>query len=152
MDPLYAQKTTHPSSNVSKPNWVLIDAKDQILGRVCTEVVTRLQGKHLPNYRPGVLMGDSVVIVNAEHVKITGKKLDQKNYYRHTGYLGGIKSRTIREQMNLAPEKVFMNTLKGMLPKTKLGNKLLTRVRIFSDEKHSLEAQNPQKLEINTKG
>ena len=145
MDVLYGQKSTFPQA---KNDWVLIDAKDQVLGRLASKVVTRLLGKHKVDYRPGVLMGDRVVIINAEQAKITGNKIDQKEYIWHSGHIGGLKRRKMKDQMAMAPEKIMLEAIKGMLPKTKLGKKLLTHVRVFAGAEHDLKAQKPETIQL----
>ncbi|MAE57250.1 MAG: 50S ribosomal protein L13 [Halobacteriovorax sp.] len=123
--------------------WHLIDATDKVVGRLATEIANVLRGKNNPKYTPHTDSGDFVVVINAEKVRFTGRKLDQKIYYKHTGYVGGLKERTAREQLERRPELVIMNAVKGMLPKNSLGRKQLTKLKVFAGEAHAHEAQNP---------
>ena len=123
--------------------WHLIDATDKVVGRLATEIANVLRGKNNPKYTPHTDSGDFVVVINAEKVRFTGRKLDQKIYYKHTGYVGGLKERTAREQLEKRPELVIMNAVKGMLPKNSLGRKQLTKLKVFAGEAHAHEAQNP---------
>ncbi|MEE3079777.1 MAG: 50S ribosomal protein L13 [Bdellovibrionota bacterium] len=123
--------------------WHLIDATDKVVGRLATEIANVLSGKNNPKYTPHTDSGDFVVVINAEKVRFTGRKLDQKIYYKHTGYVGGLKERTAREQLERRPELVIMNAVKGMLPKNSLGRKQLTKLKVFAGEAHAHEAQNP---------
>lgn len=148
MDPLYQQRTTHSKPGSVASSWVLIDASDKTPGRLASAIATRLMGKDKPEYQPGVITGSSVVVINTAKMKITGQKLDQKKYYQHSGYMGGMRVRTMRQQMNLASEKVVLHALKGMLPKNKHGRKLLTRVRLFEGQEHNMQAQQPQPVNI----
>ncbi len=123
--------------------WHLIDATDKVVGRLATEIANVLRGKNNPQYTPHTDSGDFIVVVNAEKVKFTGRKLDQKIYYKHSGYVGGLKERTAREQLERRPELIIMNAVKGMLPKSSLGRKQLTKLKVFAGEKHDHAAQNP---------
>ncbi len=138
-------------SYIAKPaeverKWYVIDAEGQTLGRLATKVATILRGKHKPTYTPHVDTGDHVIIINADKVVLTGKKLDQKKYRWHTGYLGGLKERSYRDMMNRQPEKVVMRAVKGMLPKNSLGRKMLTKLRVYSGTEHGHQAQKPEVL------
>ncbi|MCB9094589.1 MAG: 50S ribosomal protein L13 [Halobacteriovoraceae bacterium] len=148
---MYKQKsfnmTTEEARNQRK--WFIIDATDKVVGRLATEVANILRGKNKPQYTPHADTGDHVIIVNCEKVKFTGKKWDDKNYYWHTGYIGGIKQRTAKEQLEKHPELIIQNAVKGMLPSNALGKKQLTKLRVFAGENHTHEAQNPEVLEIN---
>lgn len=146
MDPLYGQRTTYPKKESLDSDWVLIDANEQVLGRLASQIAFVLQGKNKPNYQPGVPVGDRVVVINAAKVKISGNKIDQKVYHHHTGYIGGLKTVSMRSKMDEKPEDVIKAAVKGMLPKNNFSRKLMTRIRVFADEKHELEAQNPQPL------
>ncbi|MCP4913885.1 MAG: 50S ribosomal protein L13 [Oligoflexia bacterium] len=145
---MYTQKSFVLKPAEADKNWYLIDAKDQVVGRLATKIADILRGKNSPKYTPHTDSGDFVVIVNADKVKFTGNKLDAKKYYWHTGYVGGIKNRTAREQLDRHPELVIMNAVKGMLPKNSLGRKQLTKLKVFAGEEHKHEAQNPTKLEL----
>lgn len=128
--------------------WYLIDAADKTLGRLSSKIAKILMGKHKPVWSPNVDTGDFVVVVNAEKVKVTGKKLDEKIYYRHSGYPGGFKQETLRSLMKRKPEMVIKLAVRGMLPKTKLGNKMIKKLKVYKGENHPHQAQNPQYLEI----
>jgi large subunit ribosomal protein L13 len=127
--------------------WYLIDAKDRILGRVAGEVARILMGKHKTVWTPNVDTGDFVVVINADKVKVTGKKLTDKTYYKHTGYLGGLKTESLGSLLARKPVTVFTHAVQGMLPKTKLGKQMIKKMKVYKGEKHPHEAQNPQKLE-----
>ena len=129
------------SINDVKPEWHIIDASDQSLGRVSSEIATILQGKHKVLYVPYINTGDYVVVINAEKIKITGKKLEQKTYYRHSGYPGGIKQKTLAEIMNQSPIEAIKHSVKGMLPKNSVGRKMLSRLKIYVGDKHKHHAQ-----------
>ena len=133
---------------LAKPNevekkWYIIDAKDKPLGRVAATAASVLRGKHRPTYTPNVDCGDNVIIINAADVVLTGKKLDDKFYYKHTGYIGGLKEISYRELLAKNPEKAMMLAIKGMLPKSSLGRKMLTNVRIYRGAEHKHDAQKP---------
>lgn len=146
MDPLYGQRTTYPKQNNN--DWILVDAKDQTLGRLASKLAERLMGKHKADFQPSVLVGDSIVVINASQIRVSGKKYDDKVYFRHSGYMGGLKKRTMAEQMEIDPGKVIVKAVKGMLPKNRLASKMLTRLRVFPSENHNLEAQNPKKVDL----
>jgi large subunit ribosomal protein L13 len=120
--------------------WVVLDAKGKVFGRLLTEVATLLRGKHKPYYTPHVDCGDYVVIINASQIKTTGDK-SGKNYYRHTGYFGGVKSETLGDLKENNPKKLFMLGARGMLPKTKLGQQMLKKLKVYSTEEHPHSAQ-----------
>ncbi len=144
MDSLKGQRTHFPKRAELTHNWVIVDAKDKILGRLSTHIATLLMGKNKTNYQPGQLVGDHVVVINASQVKVSGKKADQKEYIWHSRYYGGMKTRPYKKQMEIGPDKAVLLTVKGMLPKTKYGRKLLTRVRVFAGAEHSLMGQQPK--------
>jgi large subunit ribosomal protein L13 len=129
-------------SEVQNP-WVLVDAKDRTLGRLATKLADILRGKDLPTYTPNVDSGSFVIVVNAEKIKVTGDKLQQKKYYTYSGYAGGLKERTLSEQLQKAPEKVITHAVKGMLPKNKLADKLLKKLKVYRGEAHPHAAQKP---------
>ena len=133
------------TGEVERP-WVVVDASDEVLGRLATKVATRLMGKHRPNYTPHVDTGDFVVVVNAEKLKLTGKKLDAKLYYRHSGYPGGLRSRTAREVMATRPDEVLRHAVRGMLPKSILGRRQLKKLKIYAGAEHPHAAQTPAAL------
>ena len=132
-----------------KKDWLLIDAKDIVLGRLATNVSNILRGKHKPTYTPHVDCGDNVVIINAEKIKLTGKKLDDKTYYRHTGYPGGIKSINARKILEgKFPDRLVRLAVKRMIPKGPLGRKQLSNMKVYVGDKHPHEAQNPKTYNI----
>ncbi|HVI38917.1 MAG TPA: 50S ribosomal protein L13 [Gaiellales bacterium] len=126
--------------------WRLVDADGQILGRLATEIADTLRGKNKPAYTPHVDTGDFVVVVNAEKVRVTGKKLEQKIYYRHSGYPGGLRERTLAEQLARRPEEVIRKAVKGMLPKNKLAAAQLRKLKVYAGPEHPHAAQNPAPL------
>jgi len=128
--------------------WYLVDATGHTLGRLSTEVATILRGKHKPIYTPHVDTGDHVIIINADKIKVTGKKLDQKTYTRHSGYVGNLKTTTLRNVMVKKPESVLMMSIKGMLPKNTLGRQMLKKLRVYKGAEHGHEAQKPETLDI----
>ena len=128
--------------------WFLVDAEWQTLGRLATQIADRLRGKNKPAYTSHVDTGDFVVVVNAEKIAVTGPKLDTKIYYRHSGYPGGIKQRTLREQLERRPTEVIRKAVKGMLPKNKLASAQLTKLKIYAGPEHPHAAQAPKTLEL----
>jgi large subunit ribosomal protein L13 len=128
--------------------WYVVDAEGQNLGRLATRIADTLRGKNKPQFTPHVDTGDFVVVVNAEKVAVTGKKLDEKIYYRHSGYPGGLKQRTLREQLERRPTEVLRTAVKGMLPKNKLAARQLTKLKIYAGPEHPHTAQAPQPLEV----
>jgi large subunit ribosomal protein L13 len=126
--------------------WRLVDADGQILGRLATVIADTLRGKNKPAYTPHVDTGDFVIVVNAEKVRVTGKKLEQKIYYRHSGYPGGLRERTLAEQLARRPEEVIRKAVKGMLPKNKLAAAQLRKLKVYAGPEHPHAAQNPAPL------
>lgn len=131
-----------------KRDWYVIDAEGKTLGRLATEVARRLRGKHKPTYTPHVDTGDYIVIVNAEKIHVTGNKLDQKVYHHHTGYIGNLKSETLKERLERHPERAIEAAVKGMLPKNPLGRAMFKKMKVFVGSEHTHAAQQPQTLEI----
>jgi len=131
-----------------KRDWLLVDATDKTLGRLSTEIAIRLSGKHKPSYTPHVDTGDYVVVINAEKIKVTGKKLDDKIYYKHTGYIGNLKSENLKTKLASKPESVIELAVKGMLPKSKLGRAMIKKLKVTAGETHNHDAQKPQLIEI----
>ncbi len=129
-------------------SWILVDAKGKTLGRLATQIANILSGKNKPEYTPNADMGDFVVVVNANEVNVTGKKLDQKLYYRHSGYPGGIKSKPLREIMENSANDAIKSAVKGMLPKSKLGRQMLTKLKVYNGDQHPHAAQKPVTLDI----
>ena len=129
--------------------WVLIDAKDLVVGRLASIIAMRLRGKHLPTYTPHMDMGDNVIVINAEKVKLTGKKLDQRRFYWHTGYPGGIKDRTQRQLLDgRFPERVLENAVRRMIPSGPLGRQQMRNLKVYAGDKHPHEAQQPATLDV----
>ena len=127
-------------------NWLLVDANGKTLGRLATQIADTLRGKRKPAYTPHIDTGDFVIVVNAEKIQVTGNKLDQKRYYRHSGYPGGIRSRTLREQLERRPEEVLRAAVKGMLPKNRLARQQITKLKIYAGPEHPHGPQAPQPL------
>jgi large subunit ribosomal protein L13 len=139
--------TAKPSDITKK--WVLIDATDLVVGRLASIVALRLRGKHLPTFTPNMDMGDNVIVINAEKVKLTGNKLDQRRFFWHTGYPGGIKDRTQRQLLNgRFPERVVENAVRRMIPGGPLGRQQMRNLRVYAGDTHPHEAQAPQKLDV----
>ena len=128
--------------------WYLVDAQDRILGRIATQIANILRGKNKPVFTPYADAGDFVIVTNAEKVRLTGKKLENKCYYRHTGYPGGLKTRTAQEVLTKRPEDLILLAVKGMLPKNRLGRKLIKKLKIYAGNVHPHEAQQPKLLEL----
>jgi large subunit ribosomal protein L13 len=127
--------------------WYLVDAEGKTLGRLATQIADTLRGKRKPQFTPHVDTGDFVIVVNADKIQVTGNKLDQKRYYRHSGYPGGLRSRTLREQLERRPTEVLRVAVKGMLPKNRLARQQITKLKIYAGPDHPHEAQNPKPLE-----
>ena len=125
-------------------NWGLVDANGAVLGRLATTIAFRLQGKHNPLYTPHVDSGDWIVVINAEKIVLTGRKLDQKQYHRHSGYIGGLRSISAGDLKEKRPEDLIRFAVKGMLPKNKLGIKQLKKLKVYAGDQHPHEAQNPE--------
>jgi large subunit ribosomal protein L13 len=132
-------------------NWLLVDAEGQTLGRLATQIADALRGKRKPAYTPHIDVGDFVVVVNAEKISVTGAKLHEKMYYRHSGYPGGLKKRTLNDMLERRPQEVIRLAVRGMLPKNRLARKQLTKLKVYAGPEHPHEAQKPHKLEINTR-
>ena len=130
------------------PSWYVVDAEGQTLGRMASEIAKILRGKHKPIYSPSVDCGDYVVVINAEKIHVTGRRLDQKIYYRHSGYMGGLTEITLREQLKRYPNRVIESAVKGMLPRTKLGRKMIKKLKVYAGDEHPHEAQQPMPLEL----
>jgi large subunit ribosomal protein L13 len=128
--------------------WILLDAKGKTLGRFAAQIAKVLSGKNKPEYTPNADMGDFVVVVNAKDIHVTGQKKDQKRYFRHSGYPGGIKSKLLGEVLEDSASEVIKSAVKGMLPKSKLGRKMFSKLKVYDDSDHPHAAQNPQLTEI----
>jgi len=142
-----------PKTYMAKPGeverrWYVVDAKDKVVGRLASRIAMILMGKHKPHYTPHVDTGDFVVVINASRVRFTGKKWEQKCYYRHSGYPGGLKVRRAKDLLEKRPEEILRHAVKGMLPKNNLGRRLLRKLKIYPRETHPHEAQKPVKLEL----
>lgn len=140
-------KTTRAKFNDRPETWVHLDASGQTLGRFAVEVATLLRGKHLPDYTPDVDMGIFVVVTNAEKIKVTGRKLEEKVYYRHSGRPGGLKTETLRERLDKYPERAIEAAVKGMLPKNKLGNRIFKHLKVYTgpEPKHTAQLKGTEK-------
>lgn len=128
--------------------WFVVDARGQTLGRLASEIAKILKGKHKPIYTPHLDTGDFVIVINAQKVHVTGNKMDQKMYYRHSGYPGGLKSITLREQLKRHPTRVIRSAVKGMLPHNRLGRATLKKLKVYAGDAHPHEAQQPKPLEF----
>ena len=132
--------------NEVEHKWYLVDANGQVLGRLASKVAQILRGKHKPMYSPHLDLGDHVIIINANKIRVTGKKLQQKFYYRHTGYPGGLRSKSLGVLLKEKPEWILEHAIKGMLPHNKLGRKIFKKLRVYSGVEHPHQAQNPEIL------
>ena len=131
-----------------KRDWYLIDATDKTLGRLATEIARRLRGKHKPEYTPHVDTGDYIVVVNAEKIRVTGRKLTDKVYYSHSGYIGNMKSITLEKLLAKAPERVLQTAVKGMMPRNPLGRAMFGKLKVYAGGEHRHAAQQPKPLEL----
>jgi large subunit ribosomal protein L13 len=141
-------KTYTAKNETVRRNWYVVDATDQTLGRMATAIANRLRGKHKAEFTPNVDTGDYVVVVNAEKVKVTGNKAEDKMYHHHTGYPGGIKSVNFETLINQTPERVIEKAVKGMMPKNKLSRAMLSKLKVYAGTEHPHAAQQPQVLEL----
>jgi large subunit ribosomal protein L13 len=141
-------KTFSARPETVKRDWYVVDATGKTLGRLATEVATRLRGKHKPEYTPHVDTGDYIVVINAERVHVTGRKLTDKFYFKHTGYIGNLKTTRLDELLEKHPERVIERAVKGMLPKGPLGRAMHKKLKVYRGVQHPHEAQQPQSLEI----
>ncbi len=129
-------------------DWYLVDAENKTLGRLATEIARRLRGKHKPIYTPHVDTGDYIVVINAEKIRVTGNKLQNKMYHHHTGYIGNLKSISLEKQLDKAPDRVITTAVRGMLPRSPLGRAMMKKLRVFAGPEHTHQAQQPQTLDI----
>ena len=141
-------KTYMASASTIERKWYVVDAADYTLGRLASQVAAVLRGKNKPTYTPFLDCGDNVIVINADKVKFTGKKLDQKVYYSHSDYVGGLKETTLKEMMEKKPCEVIKHAVKGMLPKNTLGKDMLKKLYVYADAEHGHEAQKPEALEL----
>ena len=137
-------KTYTPKEGEVARDWYVVDAEDKILGRMATEIAIRLRGKHKPEFAPHVDTGDFIVVVNAEKIKVTGAKLDQKMYYQHSGYPGGLREMTLKEMLEKKPEDVIIKAVRGMLPKNRIGRAQLKKLKVYAGAEHPHTAQAPK--------
>ncbi len=142
------QKTYYPKSEDITREWYVVDAAGKNLGRLASRIAKVLMGKHKPQFTPGVPVGDFVIVVNAEKIAVTGKRLDQKVYYRHSGYPGGLKQITLRQQLEKFPDRVIRAAVWGMLPRNRYGRKLLKKLKIYAGPDHPHQAQQPKPLPL----
>lgn len=145
-------KTISTSKEVAaqKKEWVVIDAEGQVLGRLCSKVAKVLRGKYKPYFTPNVDCGDNVIIINADKVQLTGKKMTDRVYIRYTGYPGGQRFSTPEVELRKSPERFITKVVKGMLPKNRLGDRIITNLHVFAGAEHNMQAQQPKVLDINT--
>ncbi len=141
-------KTYLTPVNEIEKDWYVVNAEDKILGRLAAEIALRLRGKHKPNFSTFIDNGDFIVVTNADKIKLTGNKWEKKKYYRHTGYMGGIKEATAQELMDKHPTQLLEKAVKGMLPKNKLGRAQLKKLKIYAGSEHPHKAQQPVELDI----
>jgi len=141
-------KTFSAKHDEVERHWYLVDATNKTLGRLSTEIANRLRGKHKPIYTPHVDTGDYIVVVNASKIRVTGNKMTDKIYYKHTGYIGNMKSMNLETMLEKNPERVIMKSVKGMLPKNKLGNAMLKKLKVFAGPEHNHISQKPEVLEL----
>src|SRR5882672_9130869 len=146
LESAFSMKTYNAKPGEIPRHWYVVDADGQTLGRLATRIADQLRGKGKPEYTPHVDTGDFVIVVNAEKIQVTGNKLDQKRYYRHSGYPGGIRSRTLREQLERRPEEVLRAAVKGMLPKNRLARQQITKLKIYAGPEHPHSPQNPKPM------
>lgn len=143
------KKYTYSAKNSDNPGkWVVVDAEGQVLGRLASTIAARLRGKHNPLFTPHVNMGDGVIVINAEKIVLTGRKWKQKEYYRHSGYIGGLKTITAEKLMEKQPEDLVRFAVKGMLPKNKLGRRLYSQLKVYTGKEHPHQAQEPEVLNL----
>ncbi len=141
-------KTYHTPVTEIERKWFIVDAENKVLGRLASEIAIRLRGKHKPNFSTHMDVGDFIVVVNAEKVKLTGNKLDDKMYYRHSGWIGGLKERSAKEMLEKKPTELLKSAVKGMLTKNSLGRKQLMKLKIYTGGEHPHAAQQPEMLEV----
>ena len=141
-------KTYHTPVEEIERKWFIVDAEDKVLGRLASEIAIRLRGKHKPNFSTHMDVGDFIVVVNAEKVRLTGKKLDDKIYYRHSGWMGGLTETSAKEMLAKKPTELLKSAVKGMLTKNSLGRKQLKKLKIYTGVEHPHAAQQPEMLEV----
>ena len=140
--------TSSAKSSDNPQKWYLVDANGAVLGRLASQVAHRLRGKHNPMFTPHADTGDWVIVINAEKIVLTGRKMDRKIYYRHSGYIGGLKQMTAKELLEKKPEELVRSAIKGMLPKNRLGRRLFKKLKVYTGNAHPHEAQQPEVIQI----
>ncbi|HEX8947726.1 MAG TPA: 50S ribosomal protein L13 [Dissulfurispiraceae bacterium] len=141
-------KTIFAKKDDVERKWYVVDAKDQVLGRMASRIASYLRGKNKPVFTPNVDTGDFVIVVNADKVKVTGNKMTDKKYYHHTGYIGHIKEKSLKERMGSEPEKVIEDAVWGMLPKNRLGRAMIKKLKVYRGSEHGHTAQKPETIQI----
>ena len=141
-------KTYNMTQEEIRRVWYLVDAEGQTLGRIASRIAAVLRGKHKPTFTPWLDCGDFVVVVNADKIKVTGNRLDSKVYYRHSGYVGGLKAITLRDQLGKHPERVLAAAVKGMLPRNRLGRQMFKKLKVYAGSEHPHAAQQPKQLDL----
>lgn len=144
--------TYNLTTRTRQRNWYIVDARDQILGRLAARIATKLRGKDKPEFTPHVDSGDFVVVINADKIKTTGNKMDQKIYYRHSGYPGGLKQSSLRTMLQHKPERALYYAVKGMLPKNRLARAQMKKLKVYAGSEHPHQAQQPEPLQVETQG
>ena len=139
---------SHAKRSENPQKWYVVDANGAVLGRLATQVAQRLRGKHNPQFTPHVDTGDWVIVINADKITLSGRKMEQKTYYRHSGYIGGLKEIKAKDLLEKKPEALVQSAVKGMLPKNKLGRQLFKKLKVYAGDAHPHEAQQPEVLEI----
>ena len=139
-------KTFSPTPETIDRQWYVVDAEEQILGRLAAQIAHRLRGKHKPEFAPHMDNGDFIVVVNCEKIKVTGAKLEKKKYYRHSGYVGGLRETKLSDMLAAKPAEVIMAAVRGMLPKNRLGRAMLKKLKVYAGSEHPHEAQQPKPL------
>jgi len=143
------ERTFMANEAAIEKKWFVINAEDKIVGRLASEIAMRLRGKHKAVFTPHADTGDFIVVINADKVQLTGRKLDQKKYYHYSGFVGGMKEITARRQLEKKPEEILRHAVRGMLPKNKLGRRLFKKLKVYAGPEHPHEAQTPEPLNIN---
>ena len=141
-------KTYNTTKEEIQRDWFLVDAEGQTLGRIASRVAAILRGKHKPTFTPWLDCGDFVVVINADKISVTGNRMDSKVYYRHSGYVGGLKSITLRDQLGKHPERVLAAAVQGMLPSNRLGRKMFKKLKVYAGSQHPHAAQQPKQLDV----
>lgn len=141
-------KTFSPTPKDIKHDWYVVDAQDQVLGRLASQIAHRLRGKHKPEFAPHVDNGDFIIVINCEKIKVTGTKMTNKLYRRHSGWVGGLRTTALGDMLREKPERLIMMAVRGMLPKNKLGHAMLKKLKVYAGAEHPHAAQNPQPLTL----